>query len=75
MFNMEDPGIQSDFIAFAEDLYTENSDIRKRQHGDQTVCVFWWVENKTAVTCGSFHVDDLKEAIRDAVKREVAAHT
>lgn len=40
MFDMEDPGIRKDFIAFADDLYTEESEIPDRRYGDETICIF-----------------------------------
>lgn len=71
MFDMDDPGIQADFIAFADDLYTEASDIGTRRYGSDTVCVFWYVEGGKHVTCGACCVDDLKDDLRMAIRKEM----
>lgn len=74
MFDMEDPGIQADFIKFAEDLYTEESEIRKRPYGDDTVCVFRYVEGGKRFTCGVYHMDDLKDGVKAVVREAVGRH-
>lgn len=70
MFDVSDPKIQEDLIAFAEDLYSEGSFV-PRLYGDKTVCAFRWLRNNTKYTCYPRHVDELKEPFRSLVKKEL----
>lgn len=74
MFDMEDPGIRKDFIAFADDLYTEESEIPDRRYGDETICIFQPIGHEGHFTCVAGHIDDLKDEIRDTVRKELFSH-
>lgn len=75
MFDMDDPGIRKDFAAFADDLYAEGSEIPDRRYGDETICIFRPIGREGGFTCVACHVDDLKDGIRDAVRKAMAART
>lgn len=74
MFDMSDPEMQKDMIAFAEDLYTDQSELPKRFYGDETVCVFRYVDDEKNFTCEPHSMGYLKDDIQVAIRKGLAEY-